>query len=497
MGKKFYVHDGKSAFVAPRVSHPYFVLIANNWDDYGAKSLYRLEFRDSGKMQVIGDVKIISFEDVTAKLTKPFDHLGDDYLSLGQSLDYYRNLRKFFGSEAEKMIEGLNDAALQSGRRDRFEDLSRYTNSLLRSNDAQRAIEYGRRALENKAIASDYSFQYECRIPYADASIEFNFDFDEDDELPFRVQAIIGRNGVGKTAFLARLALDLAEPGLDSASKRSRRDQAFPGSRPLFSRVIALSFSAFDEFRRPKPSEYISYIYCGVKDDEGRVTKNGLRAKHLAFLERVATIGKRSLWKDYVSEIIGSDANPELYEKMLAGSVEDDALYEVPTLSSGQNTLIYCISALLAYVKPGALILFDEPELHLHPNAVALLMKMLQEILKSSDCYAVIATHSSLVLQDIPAKRVTFLKRTGNLTVSSHLSKETFGEDIAPLTEMVFETMNVENYYKEVLDQLARKRTFKQVLSLFDGKLSLNAAAYLRSRYMEDDTEKYDSSEDR
>lgn len=497
MGKVFYVERRDKDFRAPKVDHPYFILLEKAWDDYGSKSLYKLEYFEDGSRQTLGDVKIISKTQETAVLDDSFNQLDKEYLSLGQSLNYYKNFHAVFQDKCSDLLVALNDAVLLPGLRDGFEGLFRYTNSLIRTNEAQRALQYGPLALQGRPVKDDYVFRYMCDIPGADRPVELTFDFDPNDVLPHRVHGLIGRNGVGKTAILARLAMDLASPGRTYARQLSKRDQAFYGDRPLFSRIIALSFSAFDEFKRPKLSENISYIYCGVKDDEGRVTKPGLKSKHLALLDRVREIGHHSLWRDFVSEIIGSDTDMQLYVDTLTQPNNDELSAENVVLSSGQNTLIYCISALLAYAKPGALVLFDEPELHLHPNAVAQLVSMLQEILKRFDCYAILATHSPLVLQEIPSKRVSFLKRTGNLTMCTGPLGETFGEDISPLTEMVFETVNVENFFKTALNKIAKKHSFEEALMLFENRLSLNATAYLRSRYTEDDTNAYDDSKDR
>lgn len=463
------------------------ILRPNTWDDFGSKSLYALEYLDDSGVSKIGDIKIISKLKGTAVLEPSFDALGDEFISLGQDLDFYKRAKAVLGTSAERTLAKLNDVALQRGKADDFENLSWYSNSLLRSNDAQRALIYGRKAFEGKPIPKDKSFTYNCDIPGADVPLQISFDFKKE-LLPYRVNAIIGRNGVGKTAFLAKLALDLATPRMESVEERQERDDAFPGDRPLFSRVITVSLSAFDEFKRPPPSEYMSYVYCGVKDEENRVTKNRLRTRLDAYIVRINASKRTSDWLGYLRQILGSEANLDSYSGLSLGKGGTGAS-ESPALSSGQNTLIYCVSAIVAYAKPGALILFDEPELHLHPNALSQLIRILHEVLESYDCHAILATHSALVLQEIPQKRVTLLKRTGNRTEVYDIAKETFGEDIAPLTEMVFETVNVENYYKDVLSKLSKRKSFEQVSSLFDDRLSPSALAYLASLYDDQETE--------
>ena len=482
MAKRFYVVPPDEVLRRPRTTEAYIVLYQKGWDDYGSKSLYQVQYNKDSDIRGIGEIKVISTKRETAQLPASFDTMPEEFLSLGQSLGVYRTLSDLLGPEnAASVLTSLNDASLLPGKQALFEQLSWYQNSLLRTNEAQQCLLYGANALYRQRIPDESSFTYKCVIARADEPITLSFDFDSEDKLPRRICALIGRNGVGKTSILAQLALDLTDLRRISSERRRQRDELFVGGRPLFSRIVALSFSAFDEFRRPRPSEEISYFYCGVRDDEGRITRSGLLAKHRDFFMRVEELNRLRRWRELVEFIVGQDADLDAYENYLKGGEATESVRQL--LSSGQNTLIYFVSALLAYGKKQALVLFDEPELHLHPNAIAQLMRILNELVTELECYAVLATHSALVLQEIPSKRVIYLRRTGNLTTVQPLGRETFGEDLASLNEEIFETVNVEYVYKDVLERLARRRSFEDVLELFDGRLGFHAMAYLTSLY--------------
>lgn len=152
-------------------------------------------------------------------------------------------------------------------------------------------------------------------------------------------------------------------------------------------------------------------------------------------------------------------------------------------LSSGQSILAHFVTALLAWIQPNSLVLFDEPETHLHPNAVASLFLVLSEILAKFDSYAVVATHSPVVIQEIPAKRVLVFERKQNVTVANPLLLESFGESVAELTKHVFETIEVENVYRRTLKKLARDESAKEIMARFDHGLSLSAQAYLLAQF--------------
>lgn len=86
-----------------------------------------------------------------------------------------------------------------------------------------------------------------------------------------------------------------------------------------------------------------------------------------------------------------------------------------------------------------------------------------------------------------PLKRVIRFEREGNITSAYPLARESFGENIAELTRLVFETVEIPNFYKKTLKQLAKDHTFDEVSQLFDDQLSLHATAYLASLYAGDD----------
>jgi hypothetical protein len=102
-----------------------------------------------------------------------------------------------------------------------------------------------------------------------------NLNFDDKDDIPGRVFGIIGRNATGKTRFLSHLAEDLVKIRRTSLKTEQQREESFHPRRPIFNRLLALSFSAFDQFSRPE-SEQISYVYCGIRNTKGALSRKNL-----------------------------------------------------------------------------------------------------------------------------------------------------------------------------------------------------------------------------
>jgi predicted ATPase len=477
----FYVSTGKRTYVAPEGAvFPCIVILVDSWDDYDYKTLYHLcLFKKNGEKVVLGDVKILQRDVYNTKLPTEFPNLNQDFFSLGQDEEYYQNMRTHLPKTHRAVLGALNDVVIKPQLLEEIETTSGFRNSLIRFNDAKICLRDGQAILAGEPRQKGYEFSYTGEIPGASASVSIKVNLQPEDPIPGRILALIGRNGVGKTQFLAKLARDLATPQRVSKETNEQVALAFQPSRPLFSRVIALSFSAFDRFQRPEPKEFFSYIYCGVRDDSGGLSRKSLEGRHLNYLKRIQDQSREFEWEEQVASVLGVPAKIVSID----AAIKELEQGETPSMSSGQSILTYFISAALAYLKAGSLIIFDEPEIHLHPNAVALLMQTLQALVDQFDSYAIIATHSPVVIQEVPRKRVIRFEREGDVTVAYPLDQESFGENIAELTRQVFETVEIPNFYKQTLKRLAKNLTFDEVLALFDNQLSLHATAYLASLY--------------
>lgn len=473
------------------------LLTTDEWDDFGTKCYYHLSVADEdGHRTEIGSVKILQRDpSKTVKgeplsrtvLPEKFSSLDSNFISLGQEESYYTNLHKNFSkTEVASILEGLKDIAWQPDLAAEFEPTSAFRNSLMRFNEAQRARRFGQALALGQPVSETFSFDYDAEIEGADAVIETTIPFDPNDRLPGRVVGIVGRNAVGKTQFLANLATDLCQIGRLSGEAQSQRDARFKRQRPLFTRVLAISYSAFDRFTRPK-SVAISYIYCGIRNEKGGLSRRALIERYRENQARIRKMRRMTSWTRFMSEILDDPEGTlaeSLNREISDPEVEDSAL---SFLSSGQSILVHFVTSLLAWLEPNSLVLFDEPETHLHPNAVASLFNVMTSVLHEYESFAIVATHSPIVIQEIPAKRVIVFRRDGNLTVAEPLFLESFGESITELTRHVFETNEVSTLYRRTLSRLAREEDIEQTIDRFERELSLSAQAFLIAQHERED----------
>ena len=482
----FYVVLYKAKNNADKV-YPCITLVQNNWDDYGHKTLFTMWYnRGENDRYKIGPIKIISKDSARYDpngyviLDPVFTKLDSEYCSLGQETSYYQNVSKYFGDESVNLLESLNDVAIHSGILDNFEDESSFTSSLIRFSEAEKALKRGLNIIRNEEYAENFDFEFSCHIGESDSEHVANFSFRNNSDLPERIMAIVGGNGVGKTQYLSQLALAISGENMNGR---------FTPSRPLFNKIIAVSYSAFDKFKRPKKGKSFSYKYCGLKDDNGFINAKKLETIYKSSCDRLEKKNRVFIWHTVLSNIIDENILNGIHEELFVDKVYSNvAKNSKGILSSGQNILMYVVTEILANIREDSLILFDEPEMHLHPNAISKLIIMMNQILDKFDSYAVLATHSPIILQEIPSKNVMVFERFGNTPNVRNLSIESFGENLSTITKDVFETVNTTQNYKFILKNLSDKKTFDEVSEIFDNRLSLNAEIYLKSCYKNEES---------
>lgn len=465
-------------------AYPVFVLLHDNWDDYSTKCKFYLSYAKSKtNISEIGYIKILQADTLKTKLDDSFEALPEDYISLGQSVNFYEKLLEECGVDtAVDFLVAIRDISWNPSLAIPFETTSPFRNALLRSNSAHKARRFGRVVMVGETVSESFSFEYTCQIEGAENFCEVEIDFDAEDKVPGRIVAIIGRNATGKTRFLAQLSRDLAKIRKHSLESERAIKKSFSPQMPIFNRVLALSFSAFDRFSRPS-LEQTSYVYCGIRNEKGALSRKDLQNRFLENYSRIKDAGNLLEWKDHIQDILGETSN--VFSKAELSNIinEADKSNLLDLLSSGQSILVHAITSLLAWIEPQSIVLFDEPETHLHPHAVANLFNVLNSILKIYDSYAIIATHSPLVVQEVPSKRVVLFDRERNQTLVKTVDMETFGENLSELTRQVFDTVEIKSYYKEVLRRMSKNSDFEKVLGQFDNNLSMSAQSFLLSQY--------------
>lgn len=463
---------------------PCFVFTRDKWDDFGYITQYNIVFYLSEKETTsIGSVKFLNKVEDNGDLPEKFTSLDDNFCSLGQSNSYYIMLRESIAKDvADYYLDAVNDIAINKGLLEVFEHEKGFQKSLLRSSEAQKALREGSRVFQNIKIDNTFRFTFSTIIGNAFDKHSIKFDFSEKGSLPFRIKVIIGKNGTGKTQFIGKLASTL--------SGHEQQGEFSTKYVPPFSRVMAISYSLFDRFPRPKQTKTYSYYYCGFQGGRGFLTPNQIHTRIIDAFTALQKANRVNLFGRYLSQILSDEIALEILdEDFVEFNKKTFSLYDengYSKYSSGQIIIILILAEVLGFITTESLLLFDEPETHLHPNSISLFINVINKILIKFDSYAIISTHSPQIVQEIPAKDITVIERIENSPSVRGLNIETFGENLNTITERIFHTVNHDEYYRDFLKQISKEKKYEELIRMFEQNslpLSLNAKIYLQSLY--------------
>jgi predicted ATPase len=523
-----------------------FVLAQDNWDDFGFKTQYQLYVsRGSGKYELIGSVKIATRDQKEGdgpRITSSFTQLDSSHLSLGQSLDYYQRVGELPVELRDKILVGLQDAVNLPERESEFDREPAWEKSVLRDfqNDPHFRILAKSLLSGNFSQLAEISEGFSFQVPHWTAPLEFKFRapatmvptfFGTPSQiaplaLPDRLTVIVGRNASGKSTLLARLArvahAATRDRSLSAVASLGRLVPAGVG----FPRVITVSYSAFDSFEIPGVNSQERaqiardvekgegrFVFCGLRDiaaelaagrddsDRGdrqqrpnEVVSDRVRSTLLkpiekladefqATIQRIDSLNRRSLLESTLSTVLKEASFNDLRTDLLSRVTANGSREAFLEWSTGHKLVLHTIASLIAYTEPRSLVLFDEPELHLHPPLLAALMHAVRQILRVQDAFGVVATHSPVVLQETLSEHVYVVRREGGTTDVSSPAIQSFGEGVGTLTEFVFGLNAEATDFHTLLRWLAAYRgTTDSIEQVFQPQgLSMQARAFLMS----------------
>ncbi|WP_243157383.1 AAA family ATPase [Clostridium perfringens] len=107
-------------------------------------------------------------------------------------------------------------------------------------------------------------------------------------------------------------------------------------------------------------------------------------------------------------------------------------------LSSGHMIIILSLTALVDSVHEKTIVLIDEPETHLHPPLLSNYIRTLSFLLLKKNAIAIIATHSPIVIQEVPKSCVNRITRDGDDIHFEDVILETFATNTDSLTREIF-----------------------------------------------------------
>lgn len=288
---------------------------------------------------------------------------------------------------------------------------------------------------------------------------------------------MIGENGAGKSSILFSLAEAL----------HNSDDSMFEnGHRPDFSKVIAISYSIFDNlFQLTKKSSF-NFVYCGLRNrdnelfsekDKKERLKNSL--DEIVYKERVAG------YFFTLIDVVDKSLLVEIFQTH--NKIDKEKFLKlINKMSSGQAMITSIITEIYAHIRENSLILFDEPEVHLHANAITKLTRIIFNICNEFKSACIVATHSAVILQELLARNVLVVEQNADTREPyvRGMNTETLGENLTTITEDVFGRSSINKHYGYVIHEMIKNgmnlNQIEQILKTEGLPMSMNLYMYIR-----------------
>lgn len=492
----------------------------DRWDDWAkyCTQFYLTVVDQGGKHHGIGAVKIgqrglkphMASAELPAGHRKPkvpstFMQLDDDFFSIGQDDEYYANLGTLGDAVRERILTCLHDVAWEKERWEWAKDEDVMEESLLRSVTRRTVEGQFRRMAHGDAQVTRYDFSYSAPKRLGDGAPPLTLDFSVNPKspIPTNVHVLIGRNGVGKTRLLSLMTKALV--ARDASARQSGKFELneLGGNGGTFANVVAVSFSAFDEAdllpdRNPEPDS-LGFSYIGLRgwtsDSPTASIKpkspNMLASEFVDSLKECRIGARRRRWVNVISTlqtdpVFNSAELTSMIEVNLSMKEEREAVLKTfNALSSGHKIVLLTLTRLVEKVEERTLVLIDEPEAHLHPPLLSAMIRAISELMVKRNGVAIVATHSPVILQEVPKCCVWILDRMLTSAKAYRPAIETFAESVGILSREVFQLELAKSGYHQILSELRRKESsYQAALDELEGQLGAEGKAVLRGMYL-------------
>jgi len=483
----------------------------DSWNDYSFQTSFTLiVFDDKGEKYNIGYVKIGFFTQTDSISTQT--HLPDsfkqfdDIFSLGQDVEYYKNIYKLPIDLRKQILKGLKDVASDEKLLGKVKNEDVFKVSLTRTITIPTIRQQFSRVLEGGVALTPYNFSYKTN----ESEIPLEFNVRPDSVPPTNIHVLIGKNGTGKTTLLNGMIDSL----LCKVEGRHQYGHFFNTDsyeheeieEEYFSSIVFVSFSAFDSFEKPaigKEQEQLKFSYIGLKNHNAEEAVGELKNSSILcadFIEHFGTCLDASTTKERWLLSISLLQSDENFDMELIKIVEsnadrksklDQAKEIFEKMSSGHAVVLLTITQLVTSVAEKTLVLIDEPEGHLHPPLLSAFIHVLSKLLINRNGVAIIATHSPVVLQEVPRSNVWNIVRSGSLIMPQRLEIETYGENVGTLTREVFGLEVRESGFHKVLkEQVETGKGYNEIIMEYNEQLGFEARSILRALVFNRDKKK-------
>lgn len=533
---KFYIVSNGERENLKKYKAPYFLLKIDNWNDYNYRTQFYTSFIDENYEKHDFGFTKIAFDNVWKEklnpnesynyvdfIPKEFSSLDKGFYSIGD-IFFYKRLKEFFEfSQISLILNSLNDIAVDLSRLDEVlkKDLGVIRTSLMRDYKEKEIRNKIHRMAKGGVELTPYNFSFEYSLN-SEKTKKLGFKVEPNSLPPTNIHVIIGGNGVGKTTFLNTILKEYFKEEVEpSFLNRSSMD--------VLLNLVVVSYSPFDRLFKGidiKSTQSRNYSYIGLREDPTVYKTENYKNISETNKDFIISLFKckysdvlKSKWLHLISilEIDGYFKNRNLKELMELMDVKvlylekdldveqviekyldrilkenEEVIQKFKEFSSGHKIILLSLTSLVAEVIEKSLVIYDEPETYLHPPLISAYIRALSWLMIDRNAVAVIATHSPVILQEVPRKSVWIISREGEEFGADRPPIETFGESVSTLTKEVFNLKSkksgfytlLEDTTKKIFDEyssLSLSELYDLVVEKFNGELGDEAQSIIIS----------------
>lgn len=504
MSTTFIVLEHGTRVSAPALNTMYFT--PSNWDDYSFRTSFEVMLYDAkGVKHDLGTVKLGYMDQPTGRtldsIPRNFTELPDNWFSLGQDVQYYKTLADCFDQQTRtSLLDALGDVVSNNQKLELIKNERVFKHSLMRG--VSLSIIHGqfRRVLQGHPELTEFDFSYIDPGDERNAQIKLKFEVTPLSKPSTNVHVLIGRNGVGKTTLLNNMISAIISPTSEQRGQfytKSGWGNLTPLNPDYFSSVVSVSFSAFDPFIPPKEqpnrSKGVAYFYVGMKKHRAGEASAPPKSEKDLIADYISSLAscfsqpnKKKRWSTAISRLESDSNFADMDLKSLLSLESDEfklqAKKKMSLMSSGHKIVLLTITKLVDTIEEKTLVLMDEPESHLHPPLLSAFARALSELLQDRNGVAIIASHSPVLLQEVPKSCVWKLTRLRTEGRTDRPERETFGENVGVLTREIFGLEVTKSGFHEVLQNAVDEGgSFESIMAIYEDQLGVEAQALLRT----------------
>lgn len=538
-----------------------FYIELDAWDDYTYHVLYHLHAtkRLTGTAnEYLGYIKFMHPGQTSMEIyalekrmgDKPFAEVPEDFVSLTFSMEVYRGLNRYV-QDTEARAGIVDQLHLILDKESPYYEMVKndpcFLNGVLRDTTMENfALQKAQSLLLAKECLYNLRKEsFKFKLNNADDFISFDFTCLNDEDfvpeerklmVPNGCVVFIGGNGSGKSTAMYKLA-KLMYTEIDKRRKPEYKEyigELKPNNVGV-SKMIVISYSPFDNFMLPawdeNPEESAErFIYCGIRDyiaerdlllqeqdgkyeqseeviladRQNRTQLKSIQELANEFVEQFTKLKqdskRRTIWEEITES--AEELHPELSKAMgqiSFGPDDGTRIGMFKSLSTGNKYIFHMLATIIGNIEDDSLILFDEPENHIHPPLLSFLLTAIRRVLHNYNSVVFISTHSPVIIQETFANNVYVIRRIGEGVTMTHPNIETYGANIGEITSEVFNLTSDNISYYKLFSYLYGKWTLRfnetpeSMLAEFESKLghriSEQLSAFLVDLWCQDNPE--------